>query len=47
MKVFVLVGFGVFEDDVPGVEEPGEETEAGERDVDEGVCAADATLDPD
>lgn len=34
-------------DDVPGVQEAGEETEAGEEDVDEGVGAADAGFDPD
>lgn len=45
--MFVVVGVGVLEDYVPGVEEAREEAEAAERDVDEGVCAADAALDPD
>lgn len=34
-------------DDVPGMQEAREETEAGEEDVDEGVGAADARFDPD
>lgn len=42
----VRVRLGVFEDDVPGVEEAGEETETAERDVDERVCAAYPALDP-
>ena len=39
--------FGVFGDDVPGVEKAGEEAEAAEGEVDEGVGAADAGFDPD
>lgn len=34
-------------DDVPGVQEAGDEAEAAEEDVDEGVGAADAGFDPD
>jgi hypothetical protein len=44
----VLVGrLGVLCDDVPGVQEAGQEAEDSEADVDEGVGAADAALDPD
>ena len=44
----VLVGrLGVLCDDVPSVQEAGEVAEDGKEDVDEGVGAADATLDPD
>lgn len=34
-------------DDVPGVEKAGDEAEDAEEDVDEGVGATDAALDPD
>lgn len=44
--VFV-VAIGIFCDDVPGMEEAGDETKHAEEDVDEGVCRADASLDPD
>lgn len=44
----VLVGrLGELCDDVPGVEEAGDEAEDAEEDVDEGVGATDAALDPD
>lgn len=44
----VLVGgLGVLCDDVPGVEEAWEEAEEAEADVDEGVGATEAALDPD
>jgi hypothetical protein len=44
----VFVGrLGELGDDVPGVEEAWDEAEDAEEDVDEGVCAADAALDPD
>lgn len=44
----VLVGrLGVLGDDVPGVQEAGDVAEDAEEDVDEGVGAADAALDPD
>lgn len=38
---------GVFGDDVPGVDEAGEETEHAEEDVDEGVGGAETCLYPD
>ncbi len=45
---FVLVRrLGELGDDVPGVEEAGDEAQAAEEDVDDGVGAADAALDPD
>lgn len=45
---FVLVGWlGVFGDDVPCVQQAGDVAEDAEEDVDEGVGAADAALDPD
>lgn len=37
---------GVLRDDVPGVDETGEETQTAEGDVDEGVGRAEAALDP-
>lgn len=43
----LVVGLGVLEDDVPGVYETWEVTEAAEGDVDDGVCGADADFDPD
>lgn len=43
----VKVGLGVLRDDVPGVEETGDEAEDAEEDVDDGVAAADASLYPD
>lgn len=44
----VLVGrLGVLGDDVPRVKQAGDEAEHAEEDVDEGVGATDATLDPD
>jgi hypothetical protein len=42
----VLVRVGVLQDDVPGVEEAGQEAETAEGEVNEGVCATDAALDP-
>ena len=45
--VFVIVGFGVEGDDVPGVEEAGDVAEGAEEDVDEAVGGADAGFDPD
>lgn len=38
---------GVLGDDVPGVEEAGDEAEHAEEDVDEGVGGAETGLDPD
>ena len=44
----VVAGFfGVFGDYVPGVQQAGDEAEAAEGEVDEGVGAADAGFDPD
>ena len=43
----VEVGFWVFGDDVPGVQEAGEVAEEAEEDVDEGVGGAEAAFDPD
>lgn len=44
----VVGGFlGVFGDYVPGVQQAGDETEAAEGEVDEGVGGADAGFDPD
>lgn len=44
----VLVGrLGVLGDDVPRVKQAGDEAEHAEEDVDEGVGATDAALDPD
>lgn len=37
---------GIFGDDVPGVDETGEEAQAAESDVDEGVGRAETALDP-
>lgn len=45
--VFVVVGFGVEGDDVPGVQEAGDVAEGAEEDVDEAVGGADAGFDPD
>lgn len=44
--VLVVVGIGVPRDDPDSVDEAGEEAEAAERDVDEGVGRADATFNP-
>jgi hypothetical protein len=41
-----IVGIGVLEDGVPGVEQAGEEAEAAQGDVDEGVGRADSALYP-
>ena len=44
----VLIGrFGVLGDDVPRMEETGDEAENAEEYVDDGVGRADAALDPD
>ena len=43
----VLGQLGVLGDDVPGVDESGEETETAEEDVDDGVGGAETALDPD
>ena len=45
--IFVIVGFGVEGDDVPGVKEAGDVAEGAEEDVDEAVGGADAGFDPD
>ena len=45
--VFVVVGFRVEGDDIPGVEETGDVAEGAEEDVDEAVGGADAGFDPD
>ena len=45
--VFVVVGFRVEGDDVPGVEEAGDVAEGAEEDVDEAVGGANARFDPD
>lgn len=42
----LLVLVGVLQDNVPGVQEAGQKSEAAECDVDDGVSAADALLDP-
>lgn len=45
---FVLVGgFGVFGNDVPGVQETRDKAENTKKNVDERIGAADATFDPD
>ena len=44
--IFVVVGFGVERDDVPGVKEPGYIPKGAEEDVDEAVGGADARFDP-
>lgn len=41
-----VVRIWVLKDDVPGVEEAGKEAETTQRDVDEGICSADAFLNP-
>lgn len=46
LNSLVRVRLGVFEDNVPGVDEAGEETETEEGDVDERVCTAYPALDP-
>jgi hypothetical protein len=43
----LLVSLGVLEDDVPGVQEAGEEAETAERKIYERVGAADTLLHPD
>lgn len=43
----VLVGVGRHGDDVPGVQQAGQESETAEGDVDEGVGSAEAALYPD
>lgn len=45
--VFIIVGFGVEGDDVPGVKEAGDVAEGAEEDVDEAVSGTDAGFDPD
>ena len=45
--VFIVVGFGVEGDDVPGVDEAGDVAEGAKEDVDEAVSGADAGFDPD
>ena len=47
LVLVVVVVFGVFGYDVPGVEEAGDEAEAAEGDVDQAVGGADAGFDPD
>ena len=44
--VFVIVGFGVEGDDVPGMQQAGNVAEGAEKDVDEAVSGADAGFDP-
>lgn len=46
LLVLLLIGLGVLEDDVPGVEEAGEEAEAAKCQVDQGIGTADSLLDP-
>lgn len=41
-----VVGIGVLQDDVPGVEQAGEKAEAAEGDVDERIGGADTAFDP-
>lgn len=43
----LVVGLGVFGDDVPGMEEAGQIAEGGEEDVDEGIRRAQPALYPD
>lgn len=45
--VFIVVGFGVEGDDVPGVDQAGDVAEGAQEDVDEAVSGADAGFDPD
>lgn len=42
----IVVRLGVFEDDVPGVEETGDVAQTAEGEVDDGVGGADAYFDP-
>jgi len=42
----VVVGLRILGDDVPGVQQARDETEAAQRDIDEGVGAAEAAFDP-
>ena len=44
---FVFRDVGVFGDDVPGVEETGEEAQTAEGEINEGVDGAETRLDPD
>lgn len=44
--VVCIVWIWVLQDDVPSVEEAGKEAETAERNIDEGVCAAESFLDP-
>jgi hypothetical protein len=46
VQMLILVRIGVFKHDVPGVQKARENTEHAEADVDQGVCTADATFDP-
>lgn len=45
--VFIVVGFGIERDDIPGVKEAWDVAEGAEEDVDEAVSGADAGFDPD
>jgi hypothetical protein len=42
-----IVGIGVLQDDVPGMQNARKDAEAAKCKVDERVCAADSALDPD
>ena len=44
--VFVIVGFGVEGNDVPGMQQAGNVAEGAEKDVDEAVSGTDAGFDP-
>lgn len=46
-RLVVVVRFGILGDDVPCVQQAGEEAEHAEGDVDDGVGAAEAAFDPD
>ena len=43
----VIVGFGVLENDVPGVNQTGKEAQRTQREVDDRVCSAESHFDPD
>jgi hypothetical protein len=47
VAVIAIVGVRVLQDNVPGVQEAGQEAQAAERDVDEGVGGAKTSLYPD
>lgn len=46
-RLVLVWWLGVLGDDVPGVQQAGDQAENAEEDVDQGVCAADTAFDPD